>query len=713
MTTAESARKLPLEAACPRLQPHISVHPLAYRGERWYLLRNASNMQTLRLNESAYAAVALLDGEHDIGEVLALCAARYGADAPSLDELAQLLMQLANAKCILDGMPAELLALAGRRAQAASRWLTPSFSLTSVRVPLWNPERFLDRLQALARGLYSPRSMLAWLGLLLFCVPLALAHFDAISAALSSAIWAPDHALLLGLLYLVIKFFHELSHALAIKAWGGQVREVGVMFMWFFPCPYVDGSEAAVFADKRKRALVAAAGVLAELTLAALGLLVFLSVEPGLIRTIALDVSLIGAVSTVLVNGNPLLKFDGYYVLEDLLEIPNLSTRAQRYYLYLMQRYLFGATAVHSPVSAAGERRWFLVYTPLAFAYRMVLLFSTALFFSEHYLAAGVAVASFALFSQVLAPVARGLRHLATSQQLQACRSRAITVSAGLAVTAVVVLGFIPAPATTYAEGVIGSAAQGALYSGSDGFVRELLVTPYAQVQKGQARLRLDNPELNATIAKLESRAAELSAEYLNAFRTKRMAATAFADELRVANNELHLARQRAQNLTLLSPTDGEFAPVEPNALLDRYVAQGQLLGYVISNGSRVVTSVVTQAEVGQIRRGVAHARVRLAERPFSEIVARELRETPGGGHSLASRSLGVLGGGRLAVDAKDAAGMTAAERVFTLELTLPPATETAGIGGRAFVRFDHPAQPIATQMVRALEQLFLRRLGV
>ena len=99
----------------------------------------------------------------------------------------------------------------------------------------------------------------------------------------------------------------------------------------FLPVPYVDASSSAAFQEKWRRALVGAAGIVVELVLASFALLVWLNVEAGLLRAFAYNVMLIGGVSTILFNGNPLLRFDGYYVLADLLEIPNLADRAKRF----------------------------------------------------------------------------------------------------------------------------------------------------------------------------------------------------------------------------------------------------------------------------------------------------------------------------------------------------------------------------------------------
>ena len=696
-------------SACPRLQPQLEICPQVYRGERWYLLRNTSNMSTIRINESAYAATALLDGEHSIEAIRKRCADTYGDEAPTLEELLVLLMQLERSNLLISGFPSSLKSETIPQGATGSSWSLKGFSPTAIRVPLWNPEKQLSRCAAIARKVFSPILLTIWFVAIVACVPIALLHYDEVRAELTPQFWIPVHALLLVVIYLVMKFFHELGHALAIKAWGGEVREVGIMFLWLFPCPYVDGSAAAFFPDKYKRAVVSAAGVMAELTMAAIALLVFTQVEPGVVRTLALDVMVIGTASTLFANGNPLLKFDGYYVLEDLLEIPNLTTRSQRYYLYLIQRYLFDIDNARSPQLADGERVWFVVYAPLALVYRLFLVFTIALFFSKRYLAAGVALASFAVFYQVILPLIKATRFLAVSPALISRRTRAFVVTSGTLFSFAMVVALVPVSTNTNAEGIVASANQTVIYSQMEGFVREFLIAPYNQVKKGQPLIRIENNELTVLIRQRELQLKELDIKRIRAFRSNRSASNAYSADLLTARNELAELKKQQNSLILRSSVDGEFVPVSANELLGRYVEQGQILAHVVSDDQRVVNAVVTQNEVGHIRSGIDAAHIRLAEEPLLNYLANDIRETPGGDHLLPSVALGVAGGGRLAIDQQHSDGTRSADRTFKIELTLPKEAVIPRLGGRAYVRFDHPPEPLFSHVSRKLEQLLLR----
>ena len=137
-----------------------------------------------------------------------------------------------------------------------------------------------------------------------------------------------------------MKALHECGHGFATKVLGGEVHEAGIILLALMPVPYVDASAASAFRSKGQRVLVGAGGMLVELFLASLALFVWLLVEPGPVRAVAWNVMLIGGVSTLVFNANPLLRFDGYYILADAIDIPNLGSRANAWLGWTAERHL-------------------------------------------------------------------------------------------------------------------------------------------------------------------------------------------------------------------------------------------------------------------------------------------------------------------------------------------------------------------------------------
>lgn len=698
----------------PRLRSDVEILVQDYRGQRWYLLHDRGAGRFIRFNTAAYEFLGRLDGDRSVQEILELANAAHVAD-PVLqpDDVLQILAQLHGAEVLRGGLPmaAQDVLNSYQRAQRFRRRRALSNPL-ALRIPLFDPDPVLDRLAGLARWLFSRAGLLLWSLVCGLAAVSAVAHAGELGAALAAKTLGTSEVLLFWLLFPLIKALHELGHGLAVKAWGGEVHEVGINLLVLMPVPYVDASAAWAFRDKRRRALVGAAGILVEMFVAALGLLVWVLVEPGWVRELALNAALIGGVSTLLFNGNPLLRFDGYYVLEDLIEVPNLATRSSRFYVYLIQRHLLGLADARPPATARGETGWFLVYGLAAPLYRLLVLMGIALYLASQYLVVGVVLAVWAVVMQVLKPLAAALRFVVADPRLAARRLRGFAVTALAAILGAGVLA-LPAPLVTRVQGVVWPDAAARVVSASDGFVVDVAAAPGAWVPADTVLLRLENPELQARHAVLEARLRELRDEQAAARQRSRVRAAMVADDIAAAEAELAQVMRRLAGLEVRSATAGRFHPVVPHALHGRYLRQGDVIAYVLAPDRPTVRAVVEQERIGLLRSHPTAVEVMLADRRGDPIPVRLLREIPAGSELLPSASLGAAGGGEVDIDSSDADGRTATDKVFQIELALPAGTPVSGVGGRAYVRLDHGTEPLWRQWMRGLRQLLLSRLQV
>jgi len=697
----------------PSLRKHVRLLAQEYRGERWYLLHDESAGRFTRFNASAYEVLGRLDGDLTVQEILELANTGRGEnDRLGQDEVLQVFAQLHAVEALRGGLPTgaqEVLERYNKSKRLRRRTLSNPLAM---RIPLFDPDRLLDRMAPLARGLFSWGGLWLWLGVVFFAGLLALANAQELAADIGAKTLGTSEVLIFWALFPIIKALHELGHGLAVKAWGGEVHETGINLLVFMPVPYVDASAAWAFRDKRKRALVGAAGILVELFLASLGILVWLLVEPGLVRELALNVALVGGISTLLFNGNPLLRFDGYYVMEDLVEIPNLASRSSRFYLYLMQRYMLGLVDARSPVNAYGERAWFAVYGLAAPLYRLTVLVGIALYLAGEFLIVGVVLAVWAMFMQLLKPLALSMHFLLTSERLEARRMRSFAVL-GLVIALVGGLLILPAPLVTRAQGVVWMDDKGQVTSGAGGFVTEVPVASGSMVAAGDLLIRLEDAELHARQAIVEARLRELRTQKAAEREQSRVKAAIVEDDIEATTAELRQINGRIDSLEIRSAVDGQFFPQDPRELMGRFVRQGDVLGYVIQAERPIVRAVVNQDRVGLLRSGSVTAEVVLADRLDEPMQATLLREVPAGSTLLPSAALGAMGGGEIAIDTHDETGRTAAEKLFQFDLALPEGTRARGIGGRVYVRLDHGNEPLWRQWSRSIQQLLLSQLKV
>ena len=331
MTGALASTWYRISAMRPRLRGHAQIHRQVYRGETWYILQDHQSGLFFRVSPAANLMLCCMDGRRTMQQILDIAGKRFGADRPTQDDAVQLLIKLYRADLLHGEMPPDMAELERRserhRHHGLLTWIR---SPMAMRFPLFDPDRFLDRTMPLVRPLFTTAGFVAWLLLVLFGAVLAAMHWPELTENVSDRVFTAQSAILVVVLFPIIKALHELGHAYMAKAGGAEVHELGVMLIVFLPVPYVDASASSAFRQPRRRALVGAAGIMVELALAALAMIAWEWLAPGLWRAAAFNVMLVGGVSTLLFNGNPLLRFDGYYVLSDLIQIPNLDTQGYR-----------------------------------------------------------------------------------------------------------------------------------------------------------------------------------------------------------------------------------------------------------------------------------------------------------------------------------------------------------------------------------------------
>lgn len=323
----------------PRLLPHARIYRHVYRGEPWFVVQDPTAGRYHRVSPGAYALLTRMDGVRSV-QSLWDAAIKQGIEyIPTQDEIVDLLMQLyTNDLLHCDVTPDAAELFERYRKRRRMKWKQWLLNPLSVKIPLIDPDAFLTHWVDRLAWLFSTRGALLWIVVVFPALLLAAQHWTELTDNLSDRVLAATNLIALALLFPIIKTLHELGHGFATKVWGGTVHEMGLMFLVFAPVPYVEASAASAFPSKYRRAVVGAAGILVEIFIAALAMYVWVLVEPGMVRSLLFNIMLIAGISTVIVNGNPLLRFDGYFVFIDLIEMPNLAQRGQQYLRYLRRR---------------------------------------------------------------------------------------------------------------------------------------------------------------------------------------------------------------------------------------------------------------------------------------------------------------------------------------------------------------------------------------
>jgi putative peptide zinc metalloprotease protein len=690
----------------------ISRH--VYRGQTWYLLRNGLSGRQHRFNAAAYSLIGRMDGRRTVEEIWQVAGELAADAAPTQDEVIRLLGQLHEADLIQsDILPSTMELIRQTRGRHATGWKTRVSNPFFMRLPLWDPDRFLQKWRFLTAPLFTRGAFILWLSIVLSSLVAAMMHWPELKGSLADQLFLPGNLLQLWLIYPLVKMIHEFGHAFAVKKWGGEVHEMGIVLLALTPLPYVEASASTSFSDKPRRIFVAAMGMMVEMLLASIALWVWLNVETGLVSGLAYKVMLIGGVSTLLFNGNPLLRYDGYYMLADLIEVPNLAQRSTRYLGYLLQRYLLGIETAESPVTAPGERGWFLIYGPIAFCYRIVVLIGLVWMVSSRFFIFGVLIALWGCFSLLILPVFRTLSRFLASPAARQRRSRLIKVGLTAIMVGIVLIFVIPLPLWTTSQGVVWLPEQSIIRAGTDCELVEVLVPEGHQVAQDTPLLRGIDPFLAAEVDIYRSRLAELYAVYNAQPLQKRVKRKLLKDEINLIKGDLRQAEEKFARLLIRSPARGRVALIDARNLPGRFVRKGELLGYIVSEHRPTIRAVVSQADIGLVRERLTQIEVRLTERPAISLSADLKRIVPAADLDLPSAALGTGGGGVVAVDPVDPHRRRALQSLFQLDLSLPELVKNPHIGGRAYVRFEHGSMPLAMQWYRSLRQLFLWKFYV
>ncbi|MGV3569472.1 MAG: site-2 protease family protein [Ramlibacter sp.] len=698
------------------LLPTVRVQRQQFRGRDWYVLEDSYTQRFFRMTPEAWAFISRLTPEKTVEETWNAFIESHPEQAPGQEAVIQLLSQLHVSNLLYFRHQPDNDAIVERVRRTRRRELTgKAMSFLFFRVPLVDPNAWLDRMKPLIRVLTGPWMAILWLVVVAMGCAAAIEHRDALVdktqglLSLSNLPW-------LYVCLAVLKLLHELGHAFVTKRYGGEVRTLGVMFLLFTPLPYVDATASWAFRNPWHRVYVGAAGMLVEFFLAAVGALVWAATGPGLVNSIAFNVMVIGSVSSLIFNGNPLLRFDAYYMLSDAVEIPNLYQKGQKQWLYFGDKYLLGSEGVSSPAQDEREWWWLTSYGLLSFLYLIIVTVGITLFLLDQWFAIGVVALAITLATKIVMPSWKLFGHL-TGPKVARTRRRALAGALGIAAVLVGVIGWVPVPYSVQAQGILQASDAAVVYAPTDGALLRAVARNGQHVRAGDVVAQLRNPDLEQDLE--VSRQALREADAM--LRLALVRAPSQLGSLQEQRGAMvrRIAELQAQRDQLLvrSPRDGEWVAPALHENEGNWLQRGQPLGETVQRRGFRFVAVVPQEQANELfARPPKEASVKLTGQADFSIEAGKLQLLPYQQQKLLSSALGWLGGGEIPVSTDDRSGATAAESFFALHVALPaqlPAGMAPLHGMSGQVRLELPGQPLYWQARRGMMQLMQKRYGL
>ena len=699
-----------------QLRSSVGAHRQRFRDEPWVILRDKFSNDWFRVSPDAYAFLCRLGDGRTVDEAWNGSLAADPKRALTQEEVVQLLGQL-NLSNLLQydrgDSAATLFERMSRRKGKETKALLMGF--LSIKIPLFDPDRLLGQAMPVIRRIYSPVGLLLYL-LLLLAGGKALMEESSHLFDQGSGLLSPSNLGLLYIGFLVAKLLHEFSHAAVCKCCGGEVHRLGVMLLIFAPMPYVDATSAWGFRQRSERILVSLAGVAAELAFASVAALIWAHTAPGTLNALAYNVIFVASVSTLLFNMNPLMRFDGYHILVDILEVPNLFQRSREQLRYLGERFVLRLPHAQ-PAARTPAESWLLpAYGLLSMVYWILLMFNIMLFIAGEYFELGVALAIMLFFMSLVLPLFKFIQYLATSPQLGHYRSHAVGVSAMIAVVALLVLGGLPVPDRIRVLGVVQAGQSRQLHVESEGFFTELLSPPGTVVQSGQPLLRLSNPDLDLEIRVAQMQLMQLRAQEIQAISGAVAELSTINRQKQATEETLATLHARKEGLLVVAPAAGIWSASELDASRGQWLGRGASAGTIVNQDAWRFVAVLPQVASHVFEDSIRCTEVRLRGQEGTNLLAQDTLVMPFEQGQLPSRALGMAGGGEIAVSNSDANGLTATEPFFRIESVLPVDALAAArlVHGRVgIMRLTLSSRPLLAQWERKLRQLFQRRFRV
>jgi len=592
-----------------RLRDELNCSLQQVAGKIYFLVEDPLNQKFYRMGEREWRFCRKLDGQRTLREVLRLVAAEAEAEdqhGPPLSQTDavnlcrwlmanQLVEPLAAAQTGPDAAPAA--AVAEDHELAALTQINPLF----LKIPLFNPDHLLGRLLPYCRWMLTPAAFVVWLAVLLVGLASVMANWTRFSDSFSH-VWSADNWLLLFATWFLLKIVHELFHGLVCKKYGGSVPRCGVMFIMLSPVAFVDVTSSWRFRSKWQRIFTSAAGMYVEFFLAALAAILWARQEPGVIAQTCRNVITAASLSTLLFNGNFLMRFDGYYIVTDLLDIQNLYTLGRQHITYLTRRHFLGLPAAE--VRAAGSKLLFIkCYGLASLVWRMFFYVGIVVVASHLFRGAGIVLAVGSGLAWFALPAWRFVQYVRHGKQEEQPDRRRMAAVAAAAFAVVGLAAMLPWPGGISAPAVVEYAPLALVRAESAGFVTQICVQSGDFVSRGQVLAYLTNPVLEQQLRDIEllGQQAELKCRILRDDNELAQYQAELQQSKSLVEKRDELQRRVAQ-LTVRAPEPGRVIGRQLATLAGRYLEIGDELLAIGDENRKELRVSIAQSDVTRFR---------------------------------------------------------------------------------------------------------------
>ena len=570
---SSSSRRLAI-----RVRPDLQARRQRYQGRVYWVVKDPVGLQYFRFEEEEYAILQMLDGETNLEKVAEEFEAEFPPQTIRVEELQNFIGMLHRSGLVISDSPGQGVQLKKRRDER--KWKETVGALSNVlafRFRGFDPERLLNRLYPLVSWFFTVPTLVICCMLALAAATLVIVQFDVFQSKLPSfqSFFAAQNWLLIAAVLGVTKAFHEFGHGMSCKHFGGECHEIGIMFLVLTPCPYCNVSDSWMLPNRWHRAAIGAAGIYVEVVIASICTFIWWFSEPGPLNYICLNVMFVSSVSTILFNANPLLRYDGYYILSDIMEVPNLRQKASSILTRKLRKWCLGLEEEEDPFLPKRNQALFALYTVASFFYRWFILLSILYFLNKVFEPYGLKVigqmiALVSLYGLIVMPFWKVFKFFRVPGRLSKVKRWRMYVSILLLGSVIAGLLLIPFPSSVLCVFELQPHDAASVYVEVQGRLEEVLVKPDEEVVEGQLLARLENVDLDIAIVHLTGQRDALEAE-LNHLQQIRFDDPQASLQVRVLRERLEAIEEQleqklsdAKRLEIVAPRSGTVIPPPP-----------------------------------------------------------------------------------------------------------------------------------------------------
>jgi putative peptide zinc metalloprotease protein len=583
-----------------KLRGGVVVTPRCDGKDAYYVIEDRLAGKFYRIGYAEYVFMSLLDGQMPLASVLKKSARVLDDDQYLSEQKATALVQwLVQSQLVTSAGMSEAPAV-GPRSSGKPGLL--KYNPLSFRIPLLHPDRLIEKIFPAARWLFSSSAVVGWFTIVI-AAAVVVANDWPRFARDTTNVFVPNNWFWIMVGWVLLKVVHESAHAVVCKKWGGEVREAGVAMILFMPLAYVDVTSSWRFRSKWRRIATAAAGMYVELLTAAIAIFVWSWTDSTSIAALCVNLAVMASVTTILFNANPLMRFDGYFILSELVNLPNLYTMASQYMRYFWRRYLFGV-ATTPPRLPKGKATFVRLYAYSSWIWRILVTAGLIVAAATLFRGAGIVLAVFAVIVWWAMPIWGWLKLLTAPRgPTRANRLRfAALVLVGVFVGAAMFF-WVPWPITTQAPGIVEYSPLTSVRAKSPGFLRQICVQPGDQVSAGDIIAVLENVELTREHADLELQVA--AAEYdsrIHAHGQQMAAYQAQQTDIEAIEKKLASKQSEIDNLVLRAERAGQVLGRDLDQQIGQYFQTGDRLLAVGNMDAKEIALSISQQDLDRFK---------------------------------------------------------------------------------------------------------------